>query len=88
MERNEMEQRHPVTAEQQELLKLDLGELKAKLANVVDSIRMCHGEESALYARAQEVGGALQRLEWVMDRDLKSHEEVTVAASRNADAAV
>jgi hypothetical protein len=67
-----VEPRDPATIEQQELLKLDLAELKAKLDNLVDSIRSCHGQQSAAYMRAQEIVGAVQRLEWAIDRDLVS----------------
>jgi len=82
-----LEHRHPVTVQQQELLKLDLADLKAKLDNVVDSIRTCHGEQSAVYVRAQEIVGALQRLEWAIDRDLTAQDRVSIRAG-GADTAV
>ena len=64
-----MAKRHPMTIQQRQALKQDLGELRGKLAEVVSLIRAGYGENTEPFVRAEETAAALQRLEWVLERE-------------------
>ena len=64
-----MAERHPMTIQQRQVLKKDLAELREKLAKVVSLIRACYGEKEEPFVRAEETAAALQRLEWVLERE-------------------
>ena len=64
-----MAKRHPMTIQQRQLLKKDLVELREKLAEVVSLVRVCYGENKEAFVRAEETAAALQRLEWVLERE-------------------
>ena len=64
-----MAERQPMSIQQRRILKQDLTELREKLAEVVSSIRAGYGENTEPFVRAEETAAALQRLEWVLERE-------------------
>jgi hypothetical protein len=64
-----MAERQPMSIQQRRILKQDLTELREKLAKVVSLIRACYGENKEPFVRAEETAAALQRLEWVLERE-------------------
>ena len=64
-----MAERHPMSIQQRRILKQDLAELREKLAEVVSLLRACYGENKEPFIRARETAAALQRLEWVLERE-------------------
>ena len=61
-------ERHPLTSQQEALLRQDVAEIEEKLRNIAALIRACHGENSPLAIRADETLGALQRFNWELGR--------------------
>ena len=64
-----MAEPYPMTIQQRQVLKQDLAELREKLAEVINLIRTCYGENKEPFVRAEETAAALQRLEWVLERE-------------------
>jgi hypothetical protein len=58
-----------MTIQQRQVLKQDLAELRDKLAGVVNLLRACYGENKEPFIRAEDTAAALQRLEWVLERE-------------------
>jgi hypothetical protein len=64
-----MAERYPMTIQQRQVLQQDIAELREKLAEVVSLVRVCFGENKEAFVRAEETAAALQRLEWVLERE-------------------
>ena len=59
---------HPLTPEQRIQLGEDLALVKERMQNIAVLMHACYSDESQEAIRADEVGAALQRLEWELDR--------------------
>ena len=60
--------RHPLTREQQTLLRHDLTLIEEKLQDISILMHACYGDESPAAIRADETAAALQRLKWELER--------------------
>lgn len=60
--------RYPLTIEQSAQLRDDLALVEERLQGIVVLMRACHGEQSQVAIRAEETAGALQRLQWELER--------------------
>ena len=60
--------RHPLTSEQNTLLRHDLTLIEEKLQDVCVLMHACYGDESQPAIRADETAAALQRLKWELER--------------------
>ena len=59
---------YPLTIEQRTQLERDLNAVQERLQNIAVLMHACYGDESQPAIRADEVGGALQRLQWELER--------------------
>jgi len=59
---------HPLTLEQQTLLREDLALVEERLQNIAVLMHACYGDENQAAIRADEIDGALQRLKWELER--------------------
>ena len=59
---------YPMTAEQRRNLDQDLGAMIENLENIAILLRACNGETDMTVIRAEEAGGAVQRLVWAVER--------------------
>jgi hypothetical protein len=58
----------PLTNEQAVQLRHDLALVDERLQDIATLMRVCCGEESQAFARAEETTAALQRLKWELER--------------------
>jgi hypothetical protein len=58
----------PITNEQAVQLRNDLTLVEDRLQDIAILMRVCHGEGSQAFARAEETTAALQRLKWELER--------------------
>jgi hypothetical protein len=70
--------RYPVTRQQETQLRDDLSAVEELLQGVAVLMRACHGEDSQVTIRADEMLCALQRFTWALER---MQEKTTVAGS-------
>jgi hypothetical protein len=59
---------HPLTIEERTQLERDLNVVQERLQNIALLVHTCYGDASQPAIRAGEVGGALQRLKWELER--------------------
>jgi hypothetical protein len=59
---------NPPTTEERKRLDQDLTDIEAKLQGIIDLMRACYGKNSQAAIRADEIGGAIQRLKWELER--------------------
>ena len=59
---------HPPTIEERKRLDEDLGLIEEKLQGIIVLMRNCYGKNSNAAIRADEIAGAIQRLEWELER--------------------
>ena len=59
---------HPPTSEERKHLDEDLAVIEEKLHGIIVLMRSCYGKNSNAAIRADEIGGALQRLKWELER--------------------
>ena len=59
---------YPLTPEQRNQLPADLAFVEERLQDISVLIHACYGDENQVAIRADEVGGALQRLKWELAR--------------------
>ena len=87
-----MARRHSMTVQQRALLAQDLAETRSKVEGIVDLMRTCFGEDADAFVRAQEVGAALQRLEWALERqsptEQLSHQKQVPSDGENVEAGI
>jgi Trm5-related predicted tRNA methylase len=58
----------PLTNDQKVQLRNDLALVDDRLQDIATLMRVCYGEESQAFARAEETTAALQRLKWELER--------------------
>jgi lipase chaperone LimK len=58
----------PLTDEQAVQLQNDLALVEERLQDITILMRVCFGNESQAFARAEETSAALQRLKWELER--------------------
>jgi hypothetical protein len=58
----------PITDEQAVQLSNDLALVEERLQDIAILMRVCYGEDSQAFARAEETTAALQRLKWELER--------------------
>ena len=59
---------HTPTIEERKQLDEDLGLIEEKLQGIIVLMRNCYGKNSNAAIRADEIAGAIQRLEWELER--------------------
>ena len=59
---------HPPTIEERKRLDEDLALIEEKLQRIIVLMRACYGKNSQAAIRADEIAGAIQRLEWELER--------------------
>ena len=59
---------HPPTIEERKRLDEDLGVIEERLQSIIVLMRACYGKNSNAAIRADEIAGAIQRLEWELER--------------------
>ena len=59
---------HPLTNEQAVQLRHDLTLIEERLQDITILMRVCCGEDSQAFVRADETAAALQRLKWELER--------------------
>jgi hypothetical protein len=62
----------PMTTQQRGSLIQDMAEIHAKLEDIATLARSCFGADGEPCIRAEEAKDALQRLQWALNRELKS----------------
>jgi hypothetical protein len=63
-----MAAKYPLTAEQFHQIELDLAEMRVRAEEIFHLMSVGCGESDPRALRAEEVTGALQRLQWAMER--------------------
>lgn len=63
-----MATQNPLTGEQLRQMKRDLEEMKVRSDEMASLLGAGFGDEDQRTLRAQEVSGAIQRLQWAMER--------------------
>lgn len=58
----------PLTDEQKSQLRNDIALVDERLQDIAILMRFSYGEESQVFARAEETSAALQRLKWELER--------------------
>lgn len=61
-------ERYPLTVEQRKQLGQDLAHIREEVQAITAMMCACYGSESPRAIRASEVAGAMQRLEWELER--------------------
>jgi len=59
---------HPPTIQERKRLDEDLSLIEEKVQGIIVLMRDCYGKNSNAAIRADEIAGAIQRLEWELER--------------------